>query len=191
MSKLGKGATTLKVALTGAKYSSDIVGAAHLVDRASRGEDISLDAALQLWGTGIGIRNVVSSKKSLVATVSDGNTESSNSQTEVGEKNNFKISENARDHLKNVQKITTKRGVSGGHNRDELLKAFTDLGVNPNEIIISENPHPTIEGVYDVRYQLPKKDKTGNVAKPVTFKNDYEPKTVYDPTVWSDRKSVV
>ena len=75
VTKLGKGTTSLKAALTGAKYSSDIVGAAHLVDRASRGEDIRLDAALQLWGTGVGIRDHFSVQKSNISQTEEFNVE--------------------------------------------------------------------------------------------------------------------
>ncbi|MGN4829729.1 hypothetical protein [Bacillus cereus group sp. MYBK139-1] len=38
--------------------------------------------------------------------------------------NNFKFGDNAKNHLKNVENISTKKGVSGGHNMDEF---YNDL----------------------------------------------------------------
>ncbi|MDM5154708.1 hypothetical protein QUF88_12965 [Bacillus sp. DX1.1] len=44
---------------------------------------------------------------------------------EVSGANNFKIGSNAKNHLKNVENITMKKGISGGHNADEFYKALS------------------------------------------------------------------
>ncbi|MDM5154709.1 CdiA family toxin C-terminal domain-containing protein [Bacillus sp. DX1.1] len=59
-------------------------------------------------------------------------------------------------------------------------------GNSIDDLIVSKRPHPTIEGVYEVNYQIPRKDMAGNIAEPVTCKIIKEPKTVYDPSVISD-----
>lgn len=100
--------------------------------------------------------------------------------------NNFKFGDNAENHLKNVEKVNAKRGVSGGHNLDEFRRTLAPKGVNFEDLIITNKSHPTINGVYEIEYRLPRKDITGNIAKPITYKDIYTPKTVYDPKVVSD-----
>ncbi|MGX7419516.1 CdiA family toxin C-terminal domain-containing protein [Carnobacterium gallinarum] len=101
---------------------------------------------------------------------------------------NLKIGENAKNHLKNVEGISTKKGISGGHNADEFYKALQSQGINGDDLVISKTSHPTIDGVYEVEYRIPRKDITGNVADPVTYKNARDPKTLYDPSIISDDK---
>lgn len=100
--------------------------------------------------------------------------------------NNFKFGDNVKNHLKNVENVNTKKGVIGGHNLDEFNNALTNQGVGLDELILSKKPHPSIEGIYEIEYRIPKKDITGNVAKPITYKNIDTPKTVYDPSVFSE-----
>lgn len=107
----------------------------------------------------------------------------------LGEKaNDFKFVDNAKNHLKNVEKVNTKNGVVGGHNLDEFNNALKGQGVNPEDLIISKKPHLTIDGVYEIEYKIPRKDITGNIAKPVSYKTIETPKTVYDSTKISDDK---
>ncbi|MBC1755266.1 EndoU domain-containing protein [Listeria seeligeri] len=100
--------------------------------------------------------------------------------------NDFKFGDNIKNHLKNVENVNTKKGVIGGHNLDEFNNALTNQGVGLDELILSKKPHPFIEGIYEIEYRIPKKDITGNVAKPITYKNIDTPKTVYDPSVFSE-----
>lgn len=100
--------------------------------------------------------------------------------------NNFKFGDNVKNHLKNVENVNTKKGVIGGHNLEEFNNALTNQGVGLDELILSKKPHPSIEGIYEIEYRIPKKDITGNVAKPITYKNIDTPKTVYDPSVFSE-----
>lgn len=81
--------------------------------------------------------------------------------------------------------VTTKSGVSGGHNQDEFYKALKQSGYYPNHVKIVKTPVPGQKGVYDIRYNLQKQKSGGG------FVNEYtEPfkKTVYDPKYWSDNK---
>ncbi|MEB9683626.1 type VII secretion protein [Bacillus thuringiensis serovar pingluonsis] len=102
--------------------------------------------------------------------------------------NNFKFGDNAKNHLKNVENISTKKGVSGGHNMDEFYNALKNQGVDVEDLIISKKSHSSIEGIYEIEYKIPRKDMAGNIAEPVSYKNIKEPKTIYDPAMISDDK---
>ncbi|MFJ7729886.1 PrsW family glutamic-type intramembrane protease [Neobacillus sp. NPDC097160] len=92
-------------------------------------------------------------------------------------------------HLVEVQDIVRKkgRGVVGGHNLNNFEKAFKERGWDLKECIISKRKHPSIEGVYEIEYRLPKQDKAGNII-PGEFKKVTHPKTVYDPNIISDKQ---
>ncbi|WP_228472061.1 CdiA family toxin C-terminal domain-containing protein [Listeria welshimeri] len=105
---------------------------------------------------------------------------------EASGSNKFKFGDNVKNHLKNVDNINTKKGVIGGHNLDEFNNALTNQGVGLDELILSKKPHPSIKGIYEIEYRIPKKDITGNIAKPITYKNIDTPKTVYDPSVFTE-----
>ncbi|QWG84899.1 WXG100 family type VII secretion target [Bacillus mycoides] len=102
--------------------------------------------------------------------------------------NNFKFGDNAKNHLKNVDNISTKKGVSGGHNMDEFYNTLKNQGVDVEDLIVSKKSHPSIEGIYEIEYKIPRKDMAGNIAEPVSYKNIKEPKTIYDPAMISDDK---
>ncbi|MFS7421289.1 EndoU domain-containing protein [Carnobacterium maltaromaticum] len=102
--------------------------------------------------------------------------------------NGFKFGSNSKNHLKNVETVNTKKGVVGGHNMNDFNNALKNQGFNPEDLIVSKKPHPTIEGIYEVEYKIPRKDMAGNVADPVSYKNIEKPKTVYDPTKISDNQ---
>lgn len=106
----------------------------------------------------------------------------------TGGANNFKFGDNAKNHLKNVENIGTKKGVSGGHNMDEFYNALKNQGVDVEDLIISKKSHSSIEGIYEIEYKIPRKDMAGNIAEPVSYKNIKEPKTIYDPAMISDDK---
>ncbi|WP_036098571.1 EndoU domain-containing protein [Listeria floridensis] len=102
--------------------------------------------------------------------------------------NDFKFGSNSKNHLKNVETVNTKKGVVGGHNMDEFNNALKNQGFNPENLIVSKKPHPTIDGIYEVEYKIPRKDMAGNIAEPVSYKNIKQPKTIYDPAKISDEK---
>ncbi|WP_307802532.1 CdiA family toxin C-terminal domain-containing protein [Bacillus sp. XF8] len=92
-------------------------------------------------------------------------------------------------HLIEVEDIVRRKnkGVVGGHNLDNFEKAFRDLGWDLKECIISKNAHPSVPGVYEVKYQIPAIDRERNVIAG-QYKNIPNPKTVYDPKVISDKQ---
>ncbi|MBC6116749.1 hypothetical protein HCA12_03035 [Listeria innocua] len=104
----------------------------------------------------------------------------------VNRNNKFKFGENVRNHLKNVEKVNIKKGVIGGHNINEFNNALKKQGVDIEELILSKKPHPTIEGIYEIEYRIPKKNIAGNIAEPISYKKIDTPKTVYDPSVFSE-----
>jgi hypothetical protein len=101
---------------------------------------------------------------------------------------NLKFGKNSRNHLKNVEAVNTKKGVVGGHNMNDFNHALQNQGFNPENLIVSKKPHPTVEGIYEIEYKIPRKDMTGNVAEPISYKNIEKTKTVYDPTKISDNQ---
>lgn len=105
----------------------------------------------------------------------------------TGKKRNFKPGYDK--HLMEVQDIVRKkgRGVVGGHNLNNFENAFKERGWDLDECIISKRKHPSIEGVYEIEYRLPKQDMAGNII-PGEFKKVTHPKTVYDPNIISDKQ---
>ncbi len=91
----------------------------------------------------------------------------------------------AKSHLINSEGFT-RAGVKGGHNIDSFINELKAQGFDPNDCIIEFKPHPTINGVYEIEYQIPEKDMTGNIAIPKEYRVIKEPKTVYDPKIISD-----
>ncbi|WP_083450798.1 PrsW family glutamic-type intramembrane protease [Peribacillus butanolivorans] len=92
-------------------------------------------------------------------------------------------------HLKEVQEIVRRKGkgVVGGHNLHNFEKAFKEKGWDLKECIISRRKHPTIEGVHEIEYGLPKLDREGKII-PGELKKVSHPKTVYDPKIISDEQ---
>lgn len=92
-------------------------------------------------------------------------------------------------HLAQVVDIVRKKGkgVVGGHNLNNFEKAFKEKGWDLEECIISKRKHPSIEGVYEIEYGLPKLDMEGKLI-PGELKKVSHPKTVYDPNIISDKQ---
>jgi hypothetical protein len=106
-----------------------------------------------------------------------------------GAANSLKLKSGYDTHLTQVEDIVRKknRGVVGGHNLENFEKAFTDRGWSLEENIISKTPHPSMNGVYEVKYQIPAVDTQGNIIAG-QYKNIPNPKTVYDPKIISDEQ---
>ena len=70
-------------------------------------------------------------------------------------------------HLSTVEKYTQQKGITGGHNADAFYSAANQNGVK----IVSETP-TGIPGVTEIKYQIPAKDRAGNIIgykdKPMT-----------------------
>ena len=92
-------------------------------------------------------------------------------------------------HFTEVEDVVWKkgRGILGGHNLNNFEEVFTNNGWNMDDLIVSRTPHPTIDGVYEIKYQLPAKDMTGKIIEG-QYKNIPFPKTVYDPNVIPDKQ---
>lgn len=86
-----------------------------------------------------------------------------------------------KNHLTTFDGITNK-GVYGTHNLNEFTQAASENGIK----IISQTPS-NVKGISEVVYQVPKKNREGNII-PGEFKDKPYVKTVYDPKVFSDQK---
>lgn len=101
-------------------------------------------------------------------------------------------------HLIEVEGFKAKPtiGIKGGHNLENLekyiLDNFGDQVKNINQAV-TKTPHPDIPGIYEVKYKLPVYDglSTANGGKgnfTGQWKEYKNPKTVYDPKVFSDEQ---
>ena len=103
----------------------------------------------------------------------------------------FTIPLQAQKHLMNVEgyKANWRHGISGGHDINNfkhfLQQQFPNVQ-NPDDFIASQKPHPTIPGVYEIYYRVPKQDGKGNFTG--EYKTFAYPKTVYDPAVLSPQQ---
>ena len=103
----------------------------------------------------------------------------------------FTVSDRALPHLQDVEGYNGNRrkGVSGGHDINNfkhfLQQQFPNVQ-NPDDFIVSQKPHPTIPGVYEIYYRVPKQDGKGNFTG--EYKTFAYPKTVYDPAVLSPQQ---
>ena len=103
----------------------------------------------------------------------------------------FTVSDRALPHLQNVEGYNgdRRKGVSGGHDINNfkhfLQQQFPNVQ-NPDDFIASQKPHPTIPGVYEIYYRVPKQDGKGNFTG--EYKTFAQPKTVYDPAVLSPQQ---
>ena len=82
-------------------------------------------------------------------------------------------------HLKDFDGVS-KKGVSGAHNLD----TFNQVVANGDALIVSKTEHPTISGIYKIKYRARKNDGSGS------FRSRIWDKTVYDPAIHSDEKIV-
>jgi hypothetical protein len=78
----------------------------------------------------------------------------------------------------------SKKGISGGHNGNAFFEGLNDVGGR----IVSETPHPSIQGVKDVIYEVPKKGIDGKPLVPPEYRYIDRPKTIYDPNLISDKQ---
>ncbi|MBS0057800.1 CdiA family toxin C-terminal domain-containing protein, partial [Yersinia sp. Marseille-Q3913] len=87
---------------------------------------------------------------------------------------------NQKDHLAKFDGFTQKTGIKGAHNADEFYSAATQNDVK----IVSSTPSG-INGITQVKYQIPAYDRAGNI---IGYKSAEYPKTIYDPKIFSDQK---
>ena len=70
-------------------------------------------------------------------------------------------------------------GIKGAHNRDAFLAELNRRGGRV------ESETPTAAGISQITYEVPRVDRTGKITH---YKVIDDPKTVYDPKVFSDRE---
>jgi hypothetical protein len=85
-----------------------------------------------------------------------------------------------------------KKGVVGGHNMHDFYKTLETTGMDPSNLIISKQQHPTFPGLYEVRYKIPSLTygPDGKLIPSGQFKTIRFPKTVYDPNVYTDAQMI-
>lgn len=111
------------------------------------------------------------------------------------------IGQKAIDHIIKGEGLVrgTRPRVIGAHNMDEfynILKADAEkLGLKVSDYIVGKpEAHPTIDGVYEIEYQIPKINNKGELildenGKP-QFRKANDIKTVFDPKVISNEKVI-
>ncbi|ABR34787.1 CdiA family toxin C-terminal domain-containing protein [Clostridium beijerinckii] len=99
------------------------------------------------------------------------------------------ISSNAKTHLIAENKpISGKKGVTGTHNEFEFYNKLESTGKNIDKMISTENIvyDKDFQGLKTIEYKIPKGDgKNGFLDE---YKIIKEPKTVYNPTIYSDEQ---
>ena len=91
---------------------------------------------------------------------------------------------NQPNHLANLDGFKQQKGVAGAHNLDAFNQAVNQYKLK----IVRKDKHPTIEGIYEIEYQVPKKNKQGQYTGDYRTPKNPLIKTVYDPKVISDVK---
>ena len=113
---------------------------------------------------------------------------SNSNETNISNTNDYQYSEGINfkldlpKHLTTVDDFTQKKGVARAHTSYSFERAVKEYNLR----ITSKVEHPTVKGVYEIRYEIPLKNKqleyTGD------YKEIKEPKTVYDPSIIPDDK---
>ena len=101
-------------------------------------------------------------------------------------------------HLTEVEGFKAKPniGIKGGHNLENFEQFILDNFGNQVKDInqaVTKTPHPDISGIYEVKYKLPvydglSKENGGKGNFTGQWKEYKNPKTVYDPKVFSDEQ---
>lgn len=90
----------------------------------------------------------------------------------------YKETEALRNHIENPEPTTSvSDGIKGTHNKDAFMKEVERIGAK----VTDTTPNSQLNGVEQITYKMPKKDKNGNPTgdyKAANFK-----KTVYDTSI--------
>lgn len=89
----------------------------------------------------------------------------------------YQATEALKNHIENAETSQSgKSGIKGAHNKDNFLHEVNRIGAK----ITGSTPNSQIDGIEQISYKMPKKDKFG---KPTgEFKTQTFKKTAYDPT---------
>jgi hypothetical protein len=89
----------------------------------------------------------------------------------------YHASKTLQSHIENAETASSgSSGIKGAHNKNNFLREVNRIGAKA----IASTPNSQIDGVEQIRYKMPKKDKYGKPTgdlKAQSFK-----KTVYDPS---------
>ncbi|MDR2493088.1 MAG: CdiA family toxin C-terminal domain-containing protein [Coriobacteriales bacterium] len=94
----------------------------------------------------------------------------------------------ALDHLVGTSARVTRYGIFGCHNANSFNALLRSFGALPEDCIVSCRPHPSIVGVTDITYQVPRRRSDLTIQEPLALRPAKSQKTLYDPTVISDRQ---
>lgn len=83
-------------------------------------------------------------------------------------------------HFESASGFSKRNGVSGAHTIDAFNKYFCDIGLKFKEI--SKITHPTVDGVYDIEYQVQARDYKG-----IPIEGQYN-KPIYKKTIIDTKK---
>ena len=105
-------------------------------------------------------------------------------RTNVGDEDypeGIHFSMNLKNHLIQGEGINQRRGIAGGHNRENFLNTLSQGG---GRIVKEESTD--VDGITRIHYEIP---RLGRDGKPDgTYKAISSPKTVYDPIKFSDHE---
>ena len=105
-------------------------------------------------------------------------------RTNVGDEDypeGIHFSMNLKNHLIQGEDINQRRGIAGGHNRENFLNTLSQGG---GRIVKEESTD--VDGITRIYYEIP---RLGRDGKPDgTYKAISSPKTVYDPIKFSDHE---
>ncbi|PRZ12787.1 EndoU nuclease-like protein, partial [Laceyella sediminis] len=78
------------------------------------------------------------------------------------------------------------------HNMHDFYKTLETTGMDPSNLIISKQQHPTFPGLYEVYYRIPSLTygPDGKLIPSGQYKVIPTPKTVYDPNVYTDAQMI-
>ncbi|HZG18194.1 MAG TPA: polymorphic toxin-type HINT domain-containing protein [Candidatus Bathyarchaeia archaeon] len=86
-----------------------------------------------------------------------------------------------------------RTGVSGAHNMNHFNETLQKTGANIDDLIIGEPiQHPNFPGLYEIKYRVPAMTygPGGKLVPTGQFREIKDPKTVYDPKVYSDEQII-
>ncbi len=140
----------------------------------------------------LGVKGVSSTKPN---GVTSGKTNSSSSSSNSSKVSTIKVEFHERFSESHIIKGdgVKKNGVSGAHNINHFYDTLKKTGVNIDDLIVGEPlKHPQLPGLYEINYRVPsmKYGPEGNLVPSGQFRNIKDPKTVYDPSIYSDEQII-
>ncbi|EAK9824465.1 hypothetical protein FDQ22_14035 [Listeria monocytogenes] len=95
------------------------------------------------------------------------------------------------EHIFKGEGISRQGVVSGAHNIEEFYRVLTEAGYSLDDCIISQKPHPYLEGITEITYRIKRHKLTpsGILTDPPEYRiSRAYSKTVFDPAVYSNEQ---